>query len=200
MTAWHGIDPADVLLKLESDLDSGLSAPEVARRRKQHGLNELVEVGGRGPLRIVWEQLSSAMVMLLFTAAVVSLYLHEYIDAGAICAIIVLNAALGFFQDYRAEKALAALKRLAVPTIKVRRDGNLHEILSKELVPGDIVLLEVGHLIPADCRLLESVNLRIEEASLTGESEPVEKFIDAIENEQLPLGDRFNMEIGRAHV
>ena len=174
-------------------MDSGLSAADVARRRQQYGLNELVEVGGRGPLRIVWEQLSSAMVMLLVAAALVSVYLHEYIDAGAICAIIVLNAALGFFQDYRAERALAALKRLAVPTVKVRRDGDLREILAKELVPGDIVLLEVGHLIPADCRLLESVNLRIEEASLTGESEPVEKYVDAIGAEQLPVGDRLNM-------
>ncbi|MBT4865035.1 MAG: cation-translocating P-type ATPase [Planctomycetaceae bacterium] len=193
MTVWHQLTANKSLAQLESDVDTGLTVAQIDHRQAQYGPNELVDTGGRGPLRIVCEQFSSAMVVLLVVAAIVSAFLEEYIDAGAIFTIIVLNAALGFFQDYRAEKALAALKRLAVPTVKVRRSGVLQEIAAKELVPGDVVLLEVGNLVPADCRLLQCVNLRIQEASLTGESEPVEKHLDAIDSEQLPLGDRNNM-------
>jgi len=193
MTVWHELTATDVLIELESNEDTGLSMAQIDRRHERYGSNELVELGGRGPLRIVWEQLSSAMVVLLVVAALVSVYLQEHVDAGAIFAIILLNAVLGFFQDYRAEKALAALKRLSVPTVKVRRGRFLEEISAKELVPGDIVLLDVGNQVPADCRLLESVNLRIQEASLTGESEPVQKHVEAIETKDLPLGDRNNM-------
>ena len=172
---------------------AGLSTADVSLRREEFGWNELVEKRERGPARILWEQFCSAMVVLLIVAAIVSLGLQEFIDAAAILAIIALNAALGFAQDYRAEKALAALKRLAVPRVKVRRDAAVQEISAKELVPGDIVLLEVGNMVPADCRLLESVNLRVQEAALTGESEPVEKSVAAIERDELPLGDRSNM-------
>lgn len=193
MTVWHQLTTAETLRQLESDAADGLTAPQIDQRQREFGTNELVDTGGRGPLRIIWEQFSSAMVLLLVVAAVVSLFLHEYVDAIAIFAIIVLNAALGFFQDYRAERALAALKRLAVPTVKVRREGGLREIAAKDLVPGDVVLLEVGNHVPADCRLLEGVNLKIEEASLTGESEPIEKQVDALAEEDLPLGDRSNM-------
>jgi len=133
------------------------------------------------------------MVLLLIVAAAVSFFLHEYTDATVIMAIIVLNAALGFAQDYRAERALAALKKLAVPVVRVRRDGVVREISARELVPGDIVLLEVGNYVPADCRLLESVNLKIQEAALTGESDAVEKHVDVLTVEDLPIGDRMNM-------
>jgi Ca2+-transporting ATPase len=193
MTAWHTLSADDALRQLKSDSAQGLSADDVVARQQRYGANELVEFGGRGPLRIVCEQLVSAMVGLLAAAAVVSVYLGELTDAAAIVAIILLNAALGFFQDYRAERALAALKRLAVPTIKVRRQGDLQEISAKQLVPGDIVQLEVGKLVPADCRLIESTNVRAQEASLTGESEPVEKFVEAIAAQEVPLGDRANM-------
>ena len=141
-------------------MESGLAEDEVERRRAQYGPNELVETGGRGPWRILWEQLSGAMVVLLIVAAGVSAFLHEYTDSGVILVIVVLNAALGFIQDYRAEKALAALKKLAVPIVRVRRQGTVREMSARELVPGDIVLLEVGNYVPADCRLLESVNLK----------------------------------------
>ena len=193
MTAWHHLSPADVARQLGSDDKAGLSAVEVARRQQQYGRNELVELPGRGALEIIWEQLSSAIVMLLIAAVLVSLYLNEYIDAGAIAAIILLNATLGFVQDYRAEKALAALRRLAVPTVKVRREGGLREVAAGELVPGDVLMLEAGNLVPADGRVLQSMNLRIDEASLTGESEPVEKTLAALAAEKLPLGDRTNM-------
>ena len=193
MTNWHQRTVSDSLDQLDSHLASGLADDQVKTCRTQYGPNELVETGGRGPWRILWEQLSGAMVVLLIVAAGVSAFLHEYIDSAVILGIVVLNAALGFVQDYRAEKALAALKKLAVPVVRVRRGGVVREMSARELVPGDIVLLEVGNYVPADCRLWESVNLKIQEAALTGESEPVEKQIEALAGDDLPLGDRTNM-------
>lgn len=193
MKDWHCRTISEAMQQLDSDAANGLSNDEVASRRVEYGPNELVETGGRGPWRILWEQLSGAMVLLLVVAAAVSLLLHEYTDAIVIMAIVVLNSALGFAQDYRAEKALAALKKLAVPIVRIRRDGVVREISARDLVPGDLVLLEVGNYVPADCRLLESVNLKIQEAALTGESDAVEKQVDALTGEDLPLGDRTNM-------
>lgn len=192
MTDWHRKTVADVIEQLGSDAARGLANDLVVSRQAEHGPNELVETGGRGPWRILWEQLSGAMVLMLIVAAVVSAILHEYTDSVVILAIVVLNAALGLFQDYRAEKALAALKKFAVPIVRVRRTGVVQEISARELVPGDIVLMEVGNYVPADCRLLESVNLKIQEAALTGESEAVEKQIQPLEGEDLPLGDCTN--------
>jgi Ca2+-transporting ATPase len=133
------------------------------------------------------------MVVILFVAGIVSVLLREYTDAGAIFAIVVLNAVLGFFQEHRAERAMAALKSLAVPVVRVRRDGRVLEIPSSHLVPGDVVLLDAGGHVPADGRLFETANLRIQEAALTGESEPAEKVTAAIGKNDLPLGDRSNM-------
>ncbi len=193
MTAWHNLSLDDVAQELETDRESGLSGAEVARRQQVHGPNELADLGGRAALRIIWEQFSSAMVVLLVLAALVSVFLAEYVDAFAIGAIILLNATLGFVQDFRAEKALAALRRLAVPTTRVRRDGTLQEISANELVPGDVLMLEAGNMVPADGRVIESMNLRVDEASLTGESEPVEKGEAALSAQDAPLGDRTNM-------
>jgi len=193
VTAWHQTTSADVLEQLGSDAEAGLSDEQAASLLDEHGPNELAEAGGRSPWRILWEQFSGALVLLLLVAAAVSAVLHEYTDAVVILAIVVLNSALGFVQDYRAEKAMAALKQLAVPTVRVRRQGAVREISARDLVPGDIVLLEVGNHVPADCRLLESVNLKIQESALTGESEPVEKQVEPLKDEDLPLGDRSNM-------
>jgi Ca2+-transporting ATPase len=193
MRDWYSLEATDVLKSLESDLEQGLSQAEASRRLTQHGLNELIERGLKSPWRILWEQLAGTMVVILIVAAIVSAALGDFKDAAAILAIVVLNALLGFRQEYRAEQAMAALKRLAVPTVKVRRDGHLQEISARELVPGDVVLLEAGNLTPADGRLLESANLRVQEAALTGESEPVEKEIAALTAIELPLGDRRNM-------
>lgn len=193
MTNWYQRTASETLRQFDSNGDSGLAEDEAEARRTQSGPNELREAGGRGPWRILWEQLSGAMVVLLLVAAGVSAFLQEYTDSVVILIIVVLNAALGFFQDYRAEKALAALKKLAVPTVRIRRNGVVRELSARELVPGDIVLLEVGNYVPADCRLLESVNLKIQEAALTGESEPVEKQTEPLTGDDLPLGDRTNM-------
>ncbi len=193
MTEWHHTTPRDALSKLHSDQAAGLTAAEAAARRTEHGPNELVETGRRGLWRILWEQLSGAMVVLLLVAAGVSVFLHEYNDAIVILAIVVLNAGLGLFQDYRAEKAMAALKKLAVPVVRARRDGVVQEISARDLVPGDIVLLEVGNHVPADCRLLESINLKVQESALTGESEAVLKQVEPLSGGNMPLGDRANM-------
>jgi Ca2+-transporting ATPase len=190
---WYRLEATDALTRLETDIEHGLSQTEAQRRLAEHGPNELIERGLKSPLLILWEQLTALMVVILIIAAAVSAALGDYKDAVAILAIVVLNAVLGFTQEYRAEKAMAALKKLAVPTVKVRRDGHVREVSARELVPGDIVLLEAGALIPADGRLLESINLQTQEAALTGESEPVVKNPKALAGENLPLGDRRNM-------
>ena len=192
-TNWHCRDAEQVLAELQSDTGSGLSDSQVRERLEQYGPNELIDTGSRSPLLILWEQFASSMILLLVVAAGVSVMLDEVRDAIAIVCIIVLNAVLGFVQDYRAEKAIAALKKLSVPLVRVRRNGTVSEIASTELVPGDVVLLEAGNSVPADCRLIESSSLKTQEAALTGESDSVEKQIETLDDEQAPLGDRFNM-------
>lgn len=193
MSNWYQRDVADVLQELEANPATGLSTEVASVRFEKFGPNELVETGQRGPLRILWEQFSSAMIVMLVIAAVVSAFLGEYEDAIVILAIVVLNALLGFFQDYRAERAMAALKQMAVPKVRVRRNGDLQEISSHQLVPGDVVILETGNLVPADCRLIETQNLRNQEAALTGESAAVDKTTEALPDPDLSLGDQFNM-------
>jgi Ca2+-transporting ATPase len=193
MTDWYHIEETDVLARLETDPENGLDQAEAERRLNEHGLNELVERGVKNPWRILWEQLTALLVVILIIAAVVSIVLGEYIDAIAILLIVVLNAILGFTQEYQAEQAMAALKKMAVPVVKVRRNGHLNEVSARDLVPGDVVQLEAGGFVPADGRLLESVNLRVEESALTGESEPVDKSTGTMTGRDLPLGDRLNM-------
>jgi Ca2+-transporting ATPase len=193
LSEFYRLDRAEVLRHLDVDAENGLAGAEVAHRLDEHGLNELVERGMKSPWKILWEQLTATMVLILIVAAVVSAYLGDYKDAVAILVIVVLNALLGFRQEYKAEQAMAALKKMSVPKVKVRRDGHVQEVSARELVPGDIVLLEGGNLIPADCRLLESINLRIDESALTGESVPVDKDARFVAESELPLGDRHNM-------
>ncbi len=193
MTLWHTQTVEAVLRELNVDTAHGLSDDEVARRREQYGSNELIERGGKHPLRILWQQFTSTMVLILIVAAVVSGLLGKTTETVAIAAIVILFGILGFVQEYRAEQAMAALKKLAVPIVRVVRGGERRELSARELVPGDVVLLEAGSAVPADVRLVESVNLRIQEAVLTGESEAVEKNTDALAAESLPLGDRVNL-------
>jgi Ca2+-transporting ATPase len=193
MTDWHGLEINEALAQLDTDHENGLSRTEAAKRLSEYGPNELAEEDLKRPWVILWEQLTGIMVIILIVAAVVSGLLREFLDVAAIVMIIILNAVLGFTQEYRAEKAMAALKKLAVPTVRVRRGGHVDEISALELVPGDVILLEAGNSVPADARLVESNNLRVQESILTGESEPVEKSTDTVEGEHLPLGDRRNM-------
>ncbi|CAH2030992.1 cation-translocating P-type ATPase [Trichlorobacter ammonificans] len=190
---WHVITVDETLGLLDVDPATGLSAAGSARRRARYGANELREQGGRTPLRILGEQFTSTMALILTAAALVSGAAGSLKDAVTIFAIVILFALLGFVQDYRAERAIAALRRLAVPLVRVRRDAAVLDIPASELVPGDIVLLEAGSTVPADCRLLEAHGLRVQESLLTGESEAVEKQTDPLVERSLPLGDRRNL-------
>ncbi len=191
--AWYQLAADEVCRRLETDAARGLAVEEAKRRAAQHGPNELVERAGRSPGRILWEQVSGVMTMILVVAAVISIFLQEPIDAAVIMAIVVLNAVLGFYQEFKAERSMAALKRLSVPSVRVRRDGQVQEISAKELVPGDIVLLETGNIVPADGRIVQGVNLRIQESALTGESVAVEKDAGIVFATEKPLADRRNM-------
>ncbi|MBN2387656.1 MAG: cation-translocating P-type ATPase [Anaerolineales bacterium] len=199
---WHALPVESVLEHLQVQ-ENGLTSEEAAKRLAHYGPNQLGEAPRPGFLKMLWDQINSFVVWLLIVAALISgiigwnEYRHsgetaEFIEAGAILAIVVLNAGLGIIQERRAEEALAALKKLAAPEAQVLRDGHRIMVSSPELVPGDIVFLEAGNFIPADVRLLEAVNLRVEEASLTGESLPVQKNAASVLKKNVPLGDRRN--------
>ena len=191
-TPWHRQEVGTILSSFGSST-AGLPQYEAVERLHGVGPNELVEKGGKSALMMLAEQFSNVMVFILLGAACLSLLLGKFLESGAIFAIVVLFAILGFVQEFRAEKSIAALKKLTVPTVRVRRDGRLVELSARELVPGDVIALEAGNVLPADVRIIESVNLRVQEATLTGESEPVEKESHAIESDEVPLGDRKNM-------
>ncbi len=188
---WHALKAEDVLKHLEVQ-DAGLSSAEVEKRLQYYGQNQLREAPRPGFLALLWAQLNNFVVILLIVASVISALLGDYVEAAAIMAIVVLNSVLGIVQEQRAEQALAALKKLAAPDAQVLRDGVRRSVPSYNLVPGDIVFLEAGNFIPADLRLLEAVNLRVEEASLTGESLPVQKNAATVLEKNVPLGDRKN--------
>ncbi len=200
MTNWYQIEPQAAVKELGSNSATGLSVAEAARRLSEFGRNELIESGIKSPWLIFLDQMKELMVVILIIAAIISALLGDYSDAIAIGAIVVLNAVLGFSQEYRAEKAMAALKKLAVPSLKVRRDAEVSEISALDLVPGDIVLLEAGNFVAADCRVLESADLQTQEAALTGESLPVRKTIDALAQPDLALADRRNMVYMGTHI
>ena len=191
--AWHTADHEDVATTLGVDPTSGLMPRAVEEARNFHGSNVLVQSGGTSPLTILWEQFTATLVLILIAAAGLSAYLGKTLEAVAIMAIVVLFGLLGFFQEYRAERAIAALRAMSTPLVRVRRDGEMVEIPAEQVVVGDVVLLEAGSVVPADLRLIESAGLRIQEAALTGESEPVDKMVNRLPLEEVPLGDRVNM-------
>lgn len=193
VTDLYQLDIKEALQQLNSDEVHGLTREEANRRLAEYGPNELVESDIKAPWRILFEQFTETMVLILVIAAVVSAFVGDLQDSIAIVAIVILNALLGFQQEYQAERSMAALKKMAIPNVKVRREGHTQNIPAQELVPGDIAILEAGDMVPADCRLLESVNLRIQESALTGESEPVDKNADFAASTELPLADRKNM-------
>jgi Ca2+-transporting ATPase len=174
------IDAADVAAALGTDPERGLSAEEAAARLLRFGRNELVEHGKKPPWRLLLEQFTNAMIIVLIVAAAITALLGDLKDTIVILAIVVLNGVVGFVQEYRAEKALDALKRMSSPTARVVRDGETILVPAPELVPGDLVRLDAGDIVTADLRLLEARALRINEAALTGESEPAEKTIDPL--------------------
>lgn len=189
---WHALSSNDVIDRLQSSFESGLTSEEAARRLDKYGYNQLDEKPRPTFLQMVLAQLNDFIVILLLVAVVISAVLGDWIEAGAILTIVILNAVLGVIQENRAEAALAALKKLAAPEAQVIRDGHRVSVPAPQLVPGDVVLLEAGNFIPADVRLLEAVNLRVEEAALTGESVPVQKNAAAVFDGDVSLGDRKN--------
>ena len=192
--AWHRMGPGEVFQILGSDPERGLEEEEAAGRLARHGPNQLADKPGRGLQALFFRQFASLMVVVLLVACLVSLLLGEIADAVSILIIVLLNAALGVREEYKAEKAIAALRRMTVPLAKVKRGEEVREVSSRDLVRGDVVLLEAGDLVPADCRLFACEGLRVQEASLTGESEAAEKACQVVEDgEEIPLGDRFNM-------
>ena len=190
--AWYTKETDEVFEELNATKE-GLTSDQVKKRLEEYGPNELEERGMRSPWSVLLGQFTDTMVIILIVAAVISFFLGETTDGIMILIIVVLNAILGFTQEYRAEKAIAALKKMSVPTVRVRRNGQIKEVEATSLVPGDIVLFEAGDRVPADCRVIESVNLRAEEAALTGESVPVDKTAKKLDEEKLPVGDQKNM-------
>ncbi len=196
---WHTLPPEQVLLRLDSAA-SGLAPAAVAERRRQYGANELTAAEGVNPWRILFEQFKNLLIIILLVATGLSAFLGHTIEAAAIIAIVLFAVLLGFVQEYRAGNALQALRRMAAPTARVLRGGIESTLPARELVRGDIVLLQAGDRVAADLRLLEAVNLRIDEASLTGESQPVEKQTAALADPELAVADRSNLAFAGTNV
>ncbi len=182
----------DVCKDLQVDPENGLGSDEARKRFEQYGPNEIAQKKRRTLLQMFFSQFTDFLIIILLAAAVVSILVGEGIDALLIIIIVVLNATLSTIQESKAEKSLQLLKKMAAPMAKVIRDGVVQTISSREIVPGDVVLLETGNYVPADGRLIEAVNLSVSEAALTGESQPVDKIVDAIDKDKLPIGDRLN--------
>ncbi len=188
----HSVSSVEECLEVLNSKPNGLDCEDAERRLLQTGYNEIEEGKKKNVFLLFAEQFKSFLIIILLAAVTISAFLGELLDATVIFAIIIAVAVLGFIQEFRAEKAIEALKQIAAPVARVRRDGIIQEIPSREVVPGDIVLLEMGNKIPADIRLIEAINLKMDEASLTGESVSVHKSILPLEKD-MPLADRTNM-------
>lgn len=189
---WHTLSGEIVMSRLKS-ASHGLSQSEAARRLAEYGPNELQSVHRTSPWTILFAQFKNVLIVILLIATVLSAFLGHPIEAIAIAVIVLFAVLLGFVQEYRADRAIEALRQMAAPTTTALRDGEEVEIAARDLVPGDVILLRAGDKIPADARLIEAVNLQIEEASLTGESVPVEKHAAPLADAELAVGDRRNM-------
>jgi P-type Ca2+ transporter type 2C len=192
-TAWHTLAADETLAKLQTDPQNGLTTAEAQQRLQRYGPNELIDRGGVSPWRILWGQLTSIMVVILIVAGIIAAFLGDLEDTIVILALVIINTLIGFTQEYRAERSMAALKQMAVPTVRLRRDGTVQESPAPQIIPGDIVLLEAGNRVPADGRLLVGAGLQVQEAALTGESVPVSKQVTRLDEAELALGDRRNM-------
>jgi Ca2+-transporting ATPase len=189
---WYQQSVNEVRQALNTNVETGLTSQEAGKRLEQYGPNELTHKKGPGVFQMFIEQLKDYMIVILMIASVVSIVVGEYTDSIIIIAIVIINAVLGVSQEYRAEKALAALKKMSAPNANVIRNGVAMTVSSGEIVPGDVVVLETGDYIPADVRLIKSINLKVEEAALTGESVPVDKHAEATLEGDIGLGDQIN--------
>ncbi|NMC32593.1 MAG: cation-translocating P-type ATPase [Veillonellaceae bacterium] len=191
---WFAKSASEVLQEWNVDPTAGLSGTEAAARLARSGQNRLKGKPKKSLLALFFAQLQDMLIYVLLGAAVITLFIGEYADSVIILLVVLLNAAIGVIQEYKAEKAIAALQQLTTPRSLVRRDGEVREINSEDLVPGDIVLIDAGRYVPADLRLLESANLQIDESALTGESVPSDKDARAlIDDPKVPIGDKINM-------
>lgn len=192
---WYTLAPEEAATRLETSISNGLSRDEAAKRLETIGANELKQAKKKSVWQMYFEQFKDVMVLVLLAAALISgVLLHEWVDAAIILFVVLLNALLGVIQENRAEKSLEALKKMSSPHARVRRGGTIEIIPAAGLVPGDVVLLEAGDYVSADMRVVVSASLKVDESALTGESEPVEKRIEALPaEEELPLGDRANL-------
>ncbi len=190
---WHALGVQEAIQALQTDGQAGLTSAEAKRRLAEYGPNELEEEPPPTFWERLWNQLTDFVVIILLVAAVVSSLLGDWIEAAVIMAIVVLNSAIGVIQESKAEEALAALKKMAAPDAQVIRDGSRITVPARELIAGDIVMLEAGSIVPADLRLTQSMNLKLEEASLTGESVPVNKHAEHVTAKDAGIGDRHNM-------
>ncbi len=190
---WHRLSAEQAVTELSSDRHQGLSQPLAAQRLAEHGENRLDEAKPRSLWLKFLDQFRGFLVLVLLFAAALAWVIGDLKDAVVILLVVLFNAALGFHQEHRAEKTLAALKGMLVPKARVRRNGQVQELATAELVPGDLVLLEAGDQVPADGRVLAAHALEVQEAALTGESLPTGKFADPLEQDELPLGERCNM-------
>jgi P-type Ca2+ transporter type 2C len=188
---WHSISVDNIIKELSTSLD-GLNSAEVSSRILQYGQNQLTGKKRVSPIIIFFRQFLNPLIYVLFAAVIIKAVVGSFIDAGVISGVIVLMATIGFVQETRAEKAMEALLQMAAPKAKVRRGGKVLTCPAKEIVPGDIILLEAGDKVPADARLIEISNLKVNEAPITGESMPVDKHSDLLET-NIPLADRKNM-------
>ncbi|MHB1376338.1 MAG: cation-translocating P-type ATPase [Candidatus Humimicrobiaceae bacterium] len=194
---WHTKDIREIESILQTDIKKGLTEDEAEKRIQQYGYNELEEKKGRSPFRIFLSQFNDFMIWILIFAALISGFVvREITDAVVIFAILIINAVLGFIQEYRAEKAIQALKELTTPTALIIRNAIEKNINSKFIVPGDIIKFSIGNLIPVDCRIINEVNLQTNESILTGESLPVDKYSKKLDINNLGLGNRTNMLFG----
>ncbi len=191
-TAWHMLEADEVFIDLNTSAQ-GLSSSKARAYLKEQGANVIPETKKRSLLTMLLDQFKDFMILVLLAAALISGFIGEPQDAIAILVIVLLNAIMGTFQEYRAERAVAALREMAVPDAQVIRDARAITIGASELVPGDIVLLEAGNVVPADCRLFETEDMQADESMLTGESHMVDKQTGKLQNENLPLGDRLNI-------
>ena len=196
---WETLRKEEVLKKLKTNRKEGLTNDEVKFRQEKYGENQLSEKNKETILKKFIKQFQDFMIIILIIASIVSAGVsyfqgeNDYIDSIIILAIVILNSIMGVIQEVKAEKAIEALKQMTPPKAKVIREGKTEDINAKELVPGDMVILEAGNIVPADCRLIECFNLKVEESSLTGETEAISKNAEVICKKDIPLGDKINM-------
>ena len=196
---WQSFNLSEVKQKLNTNFQYGLTNEEVIVREKKYGKNKLEDTKSDSVVLKFIKQFNDFMIITLIIASVVSAVVskinnsNDYLESIIIIVIVVFNAILGVIQETKAEKSIEALKKMISPIVKVRREGRVREVQSEDLVPGDIVILEAGNIVPADCRLINAVNLQVEESSLTGENVPVIKDANVILKDRVGLGDCINM-------